>query len=339
MKQKFVYVAILVTVLASCNDVWDNHYSDYPETVNQNIWDAMADEPVIADFYNMLKELRYDTLFLSDIPHTLFIPTNEALARYKNENSIDKDFINYHISSHFIQSGNIVGTRQFQTYSKKFALFERSGTGLKLDGISIISESPLYKNGKFFIIDQVAQPRPNLYEFFAVNNPMLKEYIDSKDSIIVDRERSEPIGFDEQGRTIYDTISIRFNKFEDEFFPVRTEFRNQAATMVFPLKDDYDRALTNMAIKLNAPGYIDYRDIPDKWQQEILIPILLKHGVFENRLEVEEFVMKPPITPVPDPILTRFKLKNIQGDSVYIDYTPVDKAYCSNGYAYSYDNF
>ena len=78
MKQKFVYVAILVTVLASCNDVWDNHYSDYPETVNQNIWDAMADEPVIADFYNMLKELRYDTLFLSDIPHTLFIPTNEA---------------------------------------------------------------------------------------------------------------------------------------------------------------------------------------------------------------------------------------------------------------------
>lgn len=339
MKQKLIYMTILVAVFVSCTQEWDKHYTDYPETVNQNIWDAMANEPEISDFYNILKGLNYDTLFISDIPYTVFMPTNEAVSQYKIEHSIDsigKELINYHISSHFIQSGNIDGVRQIQTFTKKFALFERLGTGMKLDGIEIMSESPLYRNGKFFIIGEVAQPRPNFYEFYAVTNPMLRDYIDSKDSIIIDRERSEPIGFDEQGRTIYDTVAIRYNKFEDEFFPVRTEFRTQGATIVFPVLDDYDQALTNMALKLNIPGYNDYNDIPKKWQQEILFPVLLKHGVFENRLEPEEFTWEPGNNQSGTDL---FKLKNIQGDSVFINYTPVNKVYCSNGYAYSYDNF
>lgn len=340
MKQKFIFITILVALLASsCAYEWDDHYTDYPETVNQNVWDAMANEPEISDFYNILKELNYDTLFISDIPYTIFMPTNEALAQYKIENSIDsigKELINYHISSHFIQSGSVNGVRQIQTFTKKFALFERLGTGMKLDGIEIISESHLYRNGKFFIIAEVAQPRPNFYEFFAFSNPMLKKYIDSKDSIIIDRERSEPIGFDEQGRTVYDTVAIRFNEFEHEFFPVRTEFRTQGATIVFPFLEDYDQALTDMALKLDIPGYIDYNDIPMKWQHEVLFPVLLKHGVFENRLEPEEFTWMPENGQSGSNL---FKLKNIQGDSVRINYTPVNKVYCSNGYAYSYDNF
>jgi len=334
MKQKIVYLAILFFILASCTQEWEDHYSDYPETVNQSIWDAMDNVPEISEFYDILEELKYDTLFSSVIPYTVFIPTNEALAQYKSENTIDsigKNLVNYHISSHFIQSGSINGVRQFQTYSKKFALFERFGTSMKLDGIEIQSESPLYIDGKFFVITQVAEPRPNLYEFYALNNPLLRDYIDSKDSIVIDRELSEPIGFDDQGRTIYDTIAIRFNKFEEEFFPVRTEFRNQAATIVFPLKDDYDQALTNMATKLNSPIFNDFNDIPLEWQQEILTPKLLENGVFENRLEPEQFFENPGIE--------GFKLKNILGDSVLINFTPVNKEYCSNGYAYSYDNF
>ena len=33
------------------------------------------------------------------------------------------------------------------------------------------------------------------------------------------------------------------------------------------------------------------------------------------------------------------KLKNILGDSIVIDYQPVEKTICSNGYAYNYHNF
>ena len=39
----------------------------------------------------------------------------------------------------------------------------------------------------------------------------MKNYIDSQDSIIIDKEKSEPIGFDPDGNTIYDTVSIIYN--------------------------------------------------------------------------------------------------------------------------------
>jgi len=76
---------------------------------------------------------------------------------------------------------------------------------------------------------------------------------------------------------------------------------------------------------------IDYNDIPEIWQQEILVPYLLKQGVFENMLEPIDFMWKTK--------RDTLKLKNILGDSIQIFYTPADKAICSNGYAYNYADF
>jgi len=332
-KMKLKIVILLLVVIAAvfgCKKEWEDHYNVYPETVDQNVLEALQNESGISDFVQLLKDFHYDTLFQSDKSYTIFAPTNEALQQFMSGNEVDTTLLRYHLSAHFIQSGNIVGKRKIRTLSKKFALFERQGNDVKLDGIEINKESPLYRNGKFFIIDQVAEPRPNLYEFFARNNQVLQEYIDSQDSIILDKERSKPIGFDEEGNTIYDTVSIVYNEFEAEYFPVSKEFRNETATIVFPLKEDYDEALTVMAQNMGA-GYSNHEDIPEVWQQEILVPFLLEQGVFENMLEPEEFIWKSD--------KDTLKLKNILGDSIQILYTPVEKTICSNGYAYNYQDF
>ena len=180
------------------------------------------------------------------------------------------------------------------------------------------------------MLEQVALPRPNLYEFFAVESPILTAYIDSHDSIILDKELSRPIGFDEFGNTIYDTVSEIFNLFEEEFFPVSKEFRSKTSTFVFPNEDDYNSALTDMALTL-GDLYQDHNDIPVDWQYDVLIPYLLEHGVFENMIEPHEFIHPPE----PDTL----KMKNILGDSIYVEYEPVDKVLCSNGYAYNYTDF
>jgi hypothetical protein len=331
MKLKAVlYISLTIALFSACTKEWEDYYNVYPETVDQNVWEAIQNDPVISDYVQIIKDMKYDTLFKSDIPYTLFVPDNDALSQYKNDNIIDSKLINYLISKHFIQSGNANGKRRIQTLGEKFALFEKYGNESKFDGIPLISESPLYKNGKYFILDEVAEPRPNLYEYFEINNPVLKEYIDSQDSIILDKERSTPIGYDENGNTIYDSVTVVFNKFEADFFPVSKEFRNNSATIVFPLKEDYNDALTVMAQNLDA-GYTDYRDIPAEWQNETLVPYLLKQGVFLNMIEPEEFMWKSEDDTA--------KLLNILGDSIPIFYTPVEKFVCSNGYAYNYQNF
>jgi len=331
MNKFTIYIIVFVLLIVhACTKDWDNYYGVYPEKVDQNVWEAIQLDDEISEFVRVIKEFKYDTLFQSDIPYTVFIPTNDAFLEFTGKNILDKQLLDYHFSLHFIQSGNIPDKRKIQTLGKKYAVFEKSGNKLKLDDINILKESQLYKNGKYYILEKVAKPLPNLYEYFVLNNPMLREYIDSKDSIILDKAQSIPIGYDENGNTVYDTVSILYNEFEDLYFPVRTEFRNKTATIVFPIRADYENALTVMAQNLGG-DYNDYNDIPFGWQQDILVPYLLNQGVFENSLEPEEFIWKSS--------LDTLKLKNILGDSIPIFYTPSEKAFCSNGYAYNYDNF
>ena len=331
MKIYAIFCVLLLTVAFSgCKNDWEEHYDDYPLTVDQNVWEAMKSNEEISLFVQVLTENKFDTLFNTDNAYCVFAPTNIAMQAYLDNNEVDTTLLKYHFSQHFIQLKNISGKRKVQTFSEKFALIERNGSEAKLDGKLITYESPLYQNGKYFILEQVAVPLPNLYEFFSKNNQVLKDYIDSQDSIILDPERSIPIGFDDDGNTIYDSVKLVYNIFEEEFFPVSKEFRNKTATIVFPLKDDYNNGLTEMAQFIGG-NFIDYQDIPINWQQEVLVPYLLGRGVFENMLEPDEFVWKTG--------RDTLKLKNILGDSVQILYSPVQKTICSNGYAYNYQNF
>jgi hypothetical protein len=331
LKNLIILFALAVFGFTACEEYWEEHYDVYPETVDQNVWEAMQSNPDISEFVEMVKQYQFDTLFNTANTYTVFAPTNQAVQQYTTGDLPDTSVIKYHISTHFIQSNLITGKQKIQTLSKKYAFFERVGNVAKLDDIQLKYESPLYKNGKYFVMDEIAKPLPNLYEYFIVNNTLLSDYIDSQDSIILDRERSRPIGFTEDGRTVYDTVSVTFNKFEYFYFPVKHEFRNTMGTIVFPKQADYFEALTAMAQDMSIPGINDYNDVPIDWQNDVLIPHLLDQGVFLNMLEPEEFVWKSPNDTL--------KLQNIRGDSIPIFYTPVEKTLLSNGYAYNYDNY
>lgn len=332
MKFRSVILLILLGFISivGCQKQWDDHYSSYEVTVNQNVWEVLQTKPEFSDFVAALKQYKIDTVFNSDIPYTIFAPTNEAISKFKGVRDFSSVIVAYHLSSTIINTSAIPGQRQVQTLTEKFAFFKRNGAEVTIDNVKITAESPLYINGRIFTLDQVIEPLPNLYEFFQFTNPVLSNYIDTQDTLILDKEKSKPLGFDEEGNTVYDTVAIIANKFEMKYFPVKHEYRNVSSTIIFPKEDDYREALNIMADAL-GDRYTDYKDIPLEWQEEVLVPHLLKQGVFLNRIEPEEFIWPSPLDTV--------KLLNVLGDSVVINYKPVDKALCSNGYAYNYESF
>ena len=332
MKYRAGIFGILITLLLTtgCKKEWDQYYDSNPPTVDENVWNAIKQDPDLSTFVKYMEQKQFDTLFTYNNSYTLFIPVNESFTGLTDADSITASVLDYHISQNLIQSSTIKGNVKIQTLSDKFALLQNEANKLKFDGIDVNFESPLYKNGKFYKMTKVGFPLPNIYEYYAVHNPIFKKYVDSKDSIIVDKERSRPIGFDENGNTIYDTVPIIYNKFEEEYFPIREEFRNKAVTIAFPNEENYNSALTKMAEALGSV-YKDYKDIPIDWQYKKLIPYLLQHGVFENLVERSVF-----LTPTRGDTV---KMKNILGDSVVIDYVPGQKVLCSNGYVYDYTTF
>lgn len=329
-----IFLAVVVLLVYGCKtETWDDHYKIQPETISTNVWDAIKGRNDLSRFVEYMSKYKLDTLFKSDNTFTLFIPDNQAIDQLLQTKDIDTTILNYHISQHFILAVDIQGKRKLQTLGLKYSTFENSTGKPTYDGIPLNFESPLYLNGKFFVMGEVALPKPNLYEYFALNIPFLKDYIDKQDSTILDKEKSRPIGFDEFGNTVYDSVSVKVNKIDSMYFPVAKELRVWTSTFVFPKRTNYENALTAMAEKLGG-GYHDYTDIPVKWQEEILIPHLLKHGVFLNMLDVTDF---KPVKIKKNK--QQYNMANIAGDSIVADYTPTDRSLCSNGVVYDYTNF
>ncbi|MFY9153398.1 MAG: fasciclin domain-containing protein [Prolixibacteraceae bacterium] len=327
-----LYLALILFV-TSCTKEWDDHYNKVPDTINTNVWDAIKGEPSLSKFAALMEKFKYDTLFQSNDTYTIFAPDNNAIDEIQKTEEISASILNYHISTIFIQPVDIQGSRKLQTLDEKYSTFENVKGNPSYDGIALTFESPLYMNGKFFIMGKVARPKLNLYEYYTINNPYLKAYIDKQDSIIIDKEKSRPIGFDEMGNTVYDTVSVKVNLFEEKYFPISEEFRAWTATYVFPRKEKYENALTEMATKLGGKFHT-YQDIPVKWQEDVLIPYLVDHGTFLNSLEVSEF----------KPIRIKnnrrvFNMLNIVGDSIIADYIPTDRYLASNGISYDYSSF
>ena len=324
-------LAAWLLLVTACGPDWSEYYNDYPETVNMKLWDALKENQDVSGFIGLLEEFEYDTLFNSDITYTLFIPGNEALESYLALHDITDYYLGYHISPLLIQSGNISQEeRLVQTLSEKYIRFQRSGAAVSVDGVPASYESPLLLDGKYFVLEEAIEPLPNLYEYYKVTNSVLSDYIDTQDSIILDKTLSIPIGFDEFGRTVYDTVSEVINIFEEEYFPVKQEDRSVFGTIVFPKAEDYNEALNTIADIL-GPSIVDYRDIPLQWQYDVLLPHLFRKGIFLNRIEQEEFPANIGSQ--------KNKMLNILGDSIIIDYIPTEKADCSNGYAYNYTDF
>jgi hypothetical protein len=184
----------------------------------------------------------------------------------------------------------------------------------------------MFLNGLYYEIEEVAIPRPNLYEFTELYSRVIKNYIDQSDSVFLDKSESDPLGFDETGNTIYDSIFGVVNIFERDFFPVSKEFRNKTATFLLCTQEQYDSALDDMATKLGNE-FSSHNDIPKRWQDNVFLPHLMYNSLFENMLEFEDFS---------DTMI------NISRDTVYINpsnINPDSKFLCSNGLTYTYSDF
>jgi uncharacterized surface protein with fasciclin (FAS1) repeats len=315
--------------LFSCKQDWNAHYDPKEQTINTNVWDAIQKDSNLSVFVSYIKKYKLDSIFKKAQTYSLFIPTNAAFEQFTDSAKTTRMLLEYNIAPFYIQSVSISGKKKVQTLGNKFSLFERNSSGSYLDGILLKYESPLYQNGKYFTMAMIAYPKYNLYEFFAINCPVLKDYIDSKDSIIVD-PKSRILKLDSLGRYVYDSIKINFNRFEHQYFPVSEEPRYKTATFVFPKQEDYNAALTLMAQSIGG-NFHDYRDIPPVWQRKLLIPYLLEHGVFENLLDEQDFI--------PTKGQKTKRMKNILSDSVIVDYSVKEKTICSNGYFYNYLKF
>jgi uncharacterized surface protein with fasciclin (FAS1) repeats len=325
------YVTILsVTILigfSSCQDNWDEHYNDYTEEVNKNMVEHLKEIPEYSDFLNFLEEYNFDTLLYNEKAKTFFIPTNEAFASLTSEDTTGfmDQILAYHVSPAVFLSNNVQNkeSKKLLTSLGKFLQIEKANNELDVDGVPLNYSSPLFKDGKYYEIAEILMPKPSIYGYLQLYNPFLQRYIDSFDTLDLDLSLSIPIGYNEEGQTVYDSVYNEYNLFEEEYFPITEEFRERTATLILYTQEQYNEAIDVMAANMG----IQPDDIPEQWVNEVFLSQIFDKSVFEGSLDYEEF---------------RPELLNINRDTSFVDPASIDpdsRFECSNGIVYNYLNF
>ena len=325
MINKVTIFLLLAVLFYSCQqDIDDYYYKDTEASVDTDILSLLKQNADYSEFVSLLEQTQIDTLLDQGKVFTFFVPNNAAMNSREQGTLGDNDLIEYLMTESYVNLNQINGENKIQTLSGKFAVIERvGGLSYTLDNVDIVQGSPLANNGRYYEIEEVVLPKPSLYEYIAVTNDFYRDFLDSRDSVFLDKELSTPIGYTDDGLTIYDTVLTTINRFEEEYFPVTEEFRDYKATMLLFTQEQYDDALTfisdELAIPINA--------IADIWQNEELMPYLLEQSVFRNALDYSAFI--------------RGRAKNILGDSVDVDPLNISPEFfeCSNGRVYSLIDF
>jgi len=308
--------------MLSCQKEDDYFYKATEATVNTSMWDYLDSEPSYSYFMKLVTEYQLDTLLEKGNPVTLFVPNNDRLAQLDTTNMDVSRLLSYLVSPTLVNVQSFTTATKVQTQSLKFALIEYdfSKGSYTYDGVPIIESSPLYKDGRFYVLDDVVLPALNLYEYIAETNDVFKKFIDQQDSVYFDINLSTPIGSG-IGGTTYDSIFSSENLFSKYYFPVDEEFRNSTATLTLFTQQQLDAALEIMKEDLKTDV------IPQVWQDEVLLPTLVSNSVFNNSLQFGDF---------------ESRMVNIKGDSVSVDVNNIDASsrhICSNGIAFTVSDF
>lgn len=316
---------MLSILFFACQKEIDDYYSKETEaTVDTDILTLLKENADYSQFVALLEEYKVDTLLSKGKIYTFFVPNNTAMDNMEQGTLGDKELIEYLMTESYVNLNQIIGQIKIQTQGEKFALIEEvGGSSYTFDGVAIVNGSPLTNNGRYYEIEQVAQPKPNLYQYIAATNEFYSSYLDSQDSTYLDKELSKPIGYTDDGLTIYDTVLTTVNLFEEIYFPVSEEFRDYKATMLLFTQEQYDDALVIISDELSIP----VTDIPKIWQNDVLMPYLIEQSVFRNALPYSAFASG--------------RAKNILGDSVDVNPQNISADYfeCSNGRSYNFIDF
>ena len=79
--KKYLFISIIIlstSVFYSCEDSWEDHYGDTPETVDQSVWETIKSDNNLSKFVELVEKYELDSIFNYNDVYTLFVPIHPS---------------------------------------------------------------------------------------------------------------------------------------------------------------------------------------------------------------------------------------------------------------------
>jgi hypothetical protein len=229
---KFYVFCLLIIVVASCNDVWEDHIARNNDVSDKTLSEMIESDPDLTIFAAYLKKSGYNFDLSTAKYYTVWVPDNNAMA------SVDAGLINDLVKLQMFVANHIaLGQYSLQEKVSSIVVPVKTLNGKNIrfipstntiDGIKISTSDIFVKNG---ILHKISQPifnRLNIWEYLMDSVTVANKQIDYMksltDSIFVPNPAYQT-GYDEDGRPIYDRgkCMVWHNGFIDKVADLRSE--------------------------------------------------------------------------------------------------------------------
>lgn len=277
-------MALTAVLFVACNESWSDHYdrvdmeieNDQVLIVNETSADYLDQTDDLSQMYAFLKsEGVFDTLAIKDQLHTLFLVKNEHFSEVDPDKS---SFIaKSHVTDIAISPSNLYdGERILMWHGKYISVsMDSLAAAGHIDHIQI-NESPVTeviktKDGYIYVLESMIETPLSMYDIIndlGEEYSLFKDMVMSENVLEFDRPNSKPIGVDNTGNTVYDSVFIITNPFFDaKGFDLTSE--SLTATVLIPTNEVLEQAMADAKTKLAEWEMSRDTNIMKKWILEV----------------------------------------------------------------------
>ncbi|TKG87517.1 fasciclin domain-containing protein, partial [Puteibacter caeruleilacunae] len=306
---RILYILIIVVAFIGCEtERWGDYYDAQSSVVSdETVWAVADKDTEISDFIALIEELKLENRLQGKENLTLFAPKNGTFDVSSMTEEEKLAFAKNHMVSSAIKLVNLTEETRFRSLNSKYIrLANTNGSFTVNETVNVDSKQSICKNGCLMKIDQAILPEPNLYDYIL---ELGDEYSIIRDTLIAnkeeifDRENSLPVGMDELGNVIYDSVWVHTNNifaysgnFSDEsktfttIVPTNEQFLDARQEVFDYLQSNlgkYPQRADTMMVQnwtfraMAYEGMLDENDLPEKLESlkgEVWIPA--KQGNF-----------------------------------------------------------
>ncbi len=286
IKKNLIFCCIIL--FSQCTD---EYFENFYEDKRTNIEAASVIEYLESnsEFSTFVECLRQTGLYdkITDLASVTVYAVDNSQMNYIRQ--LDTDSMQMYMGNHlsygrFFENDLLKNSRVLML-NDKYVNITTENSKPVLDGINVIEIDILTGNGVIHVMESSFELKKNIYETILElpdNFSIIKNYILDADTLIFDRSNSAPIGVNETGNTIYDSVWIRRNKVLMGVKGDDVRKENEFFTAFIPENDVITNAITSVRENyLQATGS-PFEEELDKYLYEWCHESLFYNGKVKN---------------------------------------------------------
>lgn len=253
MKKIFILSLLFAAVFAiGCEDTWDKHFNGEEQGEGSrselNLFGYLESKPEYSKFFQLLNQTVAGKELAKEQVLTCWIVADENMADLSAVDSASKEqIVKNHINNMALYAPKLENGKIVKMISGKNLLLNLDEENVfSLDGQQLVKMNQLCANGVAHEISALMMPRQSIFDYVVSADDeysVFRNYLLSCSDTLFRPDKSFPIGVNETGNTVYDSVFEIINPF---FSKADIRDENNDYTLFLPSNQNISEAINDI---------------------------------------------------------------------------------------------